>query len=138
MSFNGTSVGLDVHALSVVAHAVDEESGRVERAAVRAQPFSAEGRDYGGCPWRLPRNPPLRAGRPKEHLAPARIQQTVSDEISAIVAHREVIERAKGMLMLLYHLDVDAAFEVLKWRSQELNIRLHRVAAKLIADCPLC
>jgi hypothetical protein len=66
------------------------------------------------------------------------IQQTVSDEISAIVAHREVIERAKGMLMLLYHLDVDAAFEVLKWRSQELNIRLHRVAAKLIADCPLC
>lgn len=32
MSFNGTSVGLDVHALSVVAHAVDEESGRIERA----------------------------------------------------------------------------------------------------------
>ena len=32
MSFNGTSVGLDVHALSVVAHAVDEESGLVERA----------------------------------------------------------------------------------------------------------
>ena len=31
VSFNGTSVGLDVHALSVVAHAVDEESGRVER-----------------------------------------------------------------------------------------------------------
>jgi hypothetical protein len=32
VSFNGTSVGLDVHALSVVAHAVDEESGLVERA----------------------------------------------------------------------------------------------------------
>jgi transposase len=32
VSSNGTSVGLDVHALSVVAHAVDEESGRVERA----------------------------------------------------------------------------------------------------------
>ena len=32
MSFTGTSVGLDVHALSVVAHAVDEETGRVERA----------------------------------------------------------------------------------------------------------
>ena len=32
MSFNGTSVGLDVHALSVVAHAVDEETGRIERA----------------------------------------------------------------------------------------------------------
>ena len=32
MSFNGTSVGLDVHALSVVAHAVDEQTGHVERA----------------------------------------------------------------------------------------------------------
>ena len=32
MRFNGTSDGLDVHALSVVAHAVDEETGRVERA----------------------------------------------------------------------------------------------------------
>ena len=32
MSFNGTSVGLDVHALSVVAHAFDEETAQVERA----------------------------------------------------------------------------------------------------------
>jgi transposase len=33
---NGTSVGLDVHALLVVAHAVDEETGRVERARLCA------------------------------------------------------------------------------------------------------
>ena len=32
MSFQGTSVGLDVHALSVVAHAVDEETGKLARA----------------------------------------------------------------------------------------------------------
>ncbi|MGV0740610.1 hypothetical protein ABQF35_30025 [Mycobacterium syngnathidarum] len=32
MSFNGTSVGLDADALSVVAHAVDEETGQVGRA----------------------------------------------------------------------------------------------------------
>jgi transposase len=32
VSFNGTCVGLDVHALSVVAHAVDEQTGQVERA----------------------------------------------------------------------------------------------------------
>ncbi len=32
MSFNGTSVGLDVHALSVVAHAFDEETGQIQRA----------------------------------------------------------------------------------------------------------
>ena len=32
MIVQGTSVGLDVHALSVVAHAVDEETGKVARA----------------------------------------------------------------------------------------------------------
>jgi len=32
VSFQGTSVGLDVHAVSVVAHAVDEETGQVARA----------------------------------------------------------------------------------------------------------
>ena len=31
MSVQGTSVGLDVHALSVLAHAVDEETGKVTR-----------------------------------------------------------------------------------------------------------
>jgi transposase len=31
VSFNGTSVGLDVHALSVVTRAVDEATGHVER-----------------------------------------------------------------------------------------------------------
>ena len=32
MIVQGTSVGLDVHALSVVVHAVDEETGRVKQA----------------------------------------------------------------------------------------------------------
>jgi transposase len=32
VSSNGRNVGLDVHALSVAAHAVDEETGKVERA----------------------------------------------------------------------------------------------------------
>ena len=32
MNFNGTSVGLDVHALSVVAHPFDAETGRVKPA----------------------------------------------------------------------------------------------------------
>ena len=27
-------------------------------------------------------------------------------------------------------------FSILKWRSQELNVKLHDVAAKLVADLP--
>jgi hypothetical protein len=38
------------------------------------------------------------------------------------------------MLMVIY--DLDADFSVLGWRSQELNIKLHHVAAKLTAELP--
>jgi AmiR/NasT family two-component response regulator len=53
-----------------------------------------------------------------------------------IVAHREVIEQANGMLMAVCAVSAEAAFSILKWRSQELNVKLHDVAAKLVADLP--
>jgi hypothetical protein len=40
------------------------------------------------------------------------------------------------MLMVIYQLSADAAFAVLKWRSQELNVKLSMVAEKLVADLP--
>ena len=79
MSFNGTSVGLDVHALSVIAHAVDEETGHVERA--RLCP------DHGEIlAWLRERRGPVRvtyeAGptgfRLARALADARIECTVA------------------------------------------------------------
>lgn len=66
----------------------------------------------------------------------ADLQQEVGDELQVIVAHREVIEQAKGMLMAVYDVSAEAAFNILKWRSQELNVKLHDVAAKLVADLP--
>jgi PAS domain S-box-containing protein len=66
----------------------------------------------------------------------AELQQSISDELQVIVSHREVIDEAKGMLMVIYRLSADAAFAVLKWRSQELNIKLSTVAEKLITELP--
>lgn len=66
----------------------------------------------------------------------AEVQATVSDELSVIVAHREVIDQAKGMLQLLYDLDADAAFGVLRWRSQDTNVKLQVIAEKLVAELP--
>jgi ANTAR domain/PAS fold len=66
----------------------------------------------------------------------AELQDAVGEELRGIVAHREVIEQAKGMLMMLYGIDADAAFAVLRWRSQKLNVKLHAVAAQLVADLP--
>lgn len=66
----------------------------------------------------------------------ADVQQEIGEELEAIVAHREIIEQAKGMLMATYALNADSAFQVLRWRSQELNVKLYRVAEMLVAGLP--
>lgn len=64
--------------------------------------------------------------------------QVLQDELSAEVAkfaeNRSVIEQAKGMLMNIYGIDADAAFELLRWRSQETNIKLRLVAEQIAHD----
>jgi PAS domain S-box-containing protein len=64
------------------------------------------------------------------------LQESISEELPVIVSHREVIDQAKGMLMVIYQLSAEAAFDLLKWRSQELNVKLLSIAEKVIAELP--
>jgi hypothetical protein len=48
--------------------------------------------------------------------------------------HRAVIEQAKGMLMFVYGIDSDAAFEVLRTQSQRHNVKLRLLAEQLVND----
>ena len=66
----------------------------------------------------------------------AELQDAVSKELEEILAHRETIEQAKGMLMAVYAITADAAFGVLRWRSQESNLKLWAIADQLVADVP--
>jgi hypothetical protein len=66
----------------------------------------------------------------------ADFQHSLNDELHAIIPNRAIIEQAKGMLMALYALSADAAFAILRWRSQQLNIKLSTIAASLVADLP--
>ena len=54
--------------------------------------------------------------------------------ITEIADNRAVIEQAKGVLMYVYQVDADAAFEVLKWRSHETKVNLCALAEQLLAD----
>lgn len=60
------------------------------------------------------------------------------DEVTAALAeiaeNRGAIEQAKGMLMAVYNLDADAAFNLLKWVSQRHNIKLRLLAEQIAAD----
>lgn len=60
-------------------------------------------------------------------------QETIDETLPEMVAAREVIEQAKGALMLVYGISADQAFRVLIWRSQETNTKLRVLAEELVA-----
>ena len=62
------------------------------------------------------------------------LQDEVTAAVGVIAETRADIERTKGMLMLVYGMDEAAAFELLKWRSQETNVKLRLLAAQIAAD----
>ncbi len=53
--------------------------------------------------------------------------------IAGVTEHRSAIEQAKGILMLSLGLDQDEAFALLRARSQHANLKLHALAARLVA-----
>jgi len=59
-------------------------------------------------------------------------EEMITARVAEITEHRAVIEQAKGMLMLVYGLDEDAAFDLLKWRSQSSNVKLRRLAEDVV------
>jgi hypothetical protein len=61
-------------------------------------------------------------------------EDLISARVAEITEHRAVIEQAKGMLMMIYGLDDEAAFDLLKWRSQSSNVKLRRLAEKIVED----
>ena len=63
-------------------------------------------------------------------------QQQITDAVTAISERRAVIEQAKGMLMLAFGIDADAAFDVLRQQSQHHNVKLRAFAEQLTKDLP--
>lgn len=62
------------------------------------------------------------------------VQENPEETLPEFYEGRETIEQAKGALMLVYGLTPDQAFRLLKWRSQETNVRLRVLATQLVAE----
>jgi PAS domain S-box-containing protein len=58
----------------------------------------------------------------------------ITEAVAEIAENRAAIEQAKGILMLVYRIEADAAFGLLKWRSQETNVKLRVLAEQLMTD----
>jgi hypothetical protein len=61
-------------------------------------------------------------------------EEIITARVAEITENRAVIEQAKGMLMLVYGLDEASAFDLLKWRSQSSNIKLRRLAERIVEN----
>jgi hypothetical protein len=61
-------------------------------------------------------------------------QDQVTAAVTRIAEARAGIDQAKGMLMLIYGMGDPAAFELLKKRSQETNVKLRLLAEQVVAD----
>ncbi|MCW2558366.1 MAG: hypothetical protein JWP55_2330 [Mycobacterium sp.] len=61
-------------------------------------------------------------------------EERVTEAVAEIAEARAGIEQAKGMLMLVYRITADSAFDLLKWRSQETNVKLRLLAEQVVKD----
>jgi PAS domain S-box-containing protein len=61
------------------------------------------------------------------------LQSDISTAINDVAASRAEIEQAKGVLMAVYGISAERAFEILVWRSQETNIKVRDLAARFLA-----
>lgn len=61
-------------------------------------------------------------------------QAELTAAVAEIAVNRAAIDQAKGMLMMAYGIDAPTAFELLRWRSQQANVKLRSLAEQLVAD----
>ncbi|WP_242456356.1 ANTAR domain-containing protein [Mycolicibacterium sp. P1-18] len=59
---------------------------------------------------------------------------THADAVFEYDANRAVIEQAKGMLMFVYGIDADEAFQRLREQSQQHNVKLRVIAQQVSKD----
>ncbi|BBZ37957.1 PAS and ANTAR domain-containing protein [Mycobacterium conspicuum] len=67
-------------------------------------------------------------------LQDADYEERVAAKLAEIAENRAVIEQAKGMLMLIYGINDEGAFDLLKWLSQEANVKLRLLAERISED----
>jgi PAS domain S-box-containing protein len=62
------------------------------------------------------------------------LRSSVTEAVAQFAESRAAIEQAKGVLMYVYRITADAAFELLVWRSQQSQVKVRALAEQVIAD----
>lgn len=106
-------------------HRIVDTAGVVHQVVVVGDQFcDDEGKVVGNYGFYVDVTPESRTDR----------EDSITAKAAAIAERRGTIEQAKGMLMVVYGLDEDAAFNVLKSLSQVHNIKLGLLAQQIAED----
>lgn len=62
------------------------------------------------------------------------VRNGVDDAVATLAETRAIIEQAKGVLMAVYAIPAQRAFEMLAWRSQETNTKVRALAEQLVSE----
>jgi flavin-binding protein dodecin len=60
------------------------------------------------------------------------VDEAAHEAVARAAETRAVIEQAKGILMGIYRIDADAAFDLLRWHSQQTNTKVRLLADGLV------
>jgi hypothetical protein len=61
-------------------------------------------------------------------------QGALTEALPDLFEARAVIEQAKGVLMAIYRISAEQAFGLLRWRSQQTNVKVRALAHQLITE----
>jgi PAS domain S-box-containing protein len=61
-------------------------------------------------------------------------QRLITEAVAEIAEQRGVIEQCKGILMFVYRIDAERAFDLLRWRSQVTNTKLRGLAERYLTE----
>ncbi|OBK74158.1 transcription antitermination regulator [Mycobacterium sp. 1274761.0] len=61
-------------------------------------------------------------------------EETMNAAIADFTKHRSQIEQAKGILMAVYGISAEHAFDIMVWRSQETNTKLRKLVGQIVED----
>jgi len=62
------------------------------------------------------------------------LRSGLTEAVAEFAEHRAAIEQAKGVLMYIYRVTADAAFDLLIWRSQQSNVKVRALAEQVLID----
>lgn len=108
-------------------HRIVDTSGKVHSVTVVGRTFTGLDGTVAGSEGFY-----LDLGDSEDPNDRAAVRDQVSEQVQVFREHHAPIEQAKGMLMLVYRIDEERAFDVLRWRSQQENRKLHTIASAIV------